>query len=225
MIPNFTEEQYKQAGCKDLLPLSCVNCSATFYNSKHQIYKAIKGFGGFKSNFCSTKCSGQHKLKTKSSIVSCHLCSKSFSRTNKRLKQSKLNFCSSSCSAKYYNARKVKGTRVSKLELFIQQKLSTLYPNLSIIYNSKEYINSELDIYIPSLNLAFELNGIFHYEPIYGDDKLKQIQNNDTRKFQACLEKGIELCILDTSKQSRFTESSSNIYITIITNIINNKLG
>ena len=38
-----------------------------------------------------------------------------------------------------------------------------------------EAINSELDVYVPSLNLAFELNGIFHYEPIYGEKKLNQI--------------------------------------------------
>jgi len=45
-----------------------------------------------------------------------------------------------------------------------------LYPDLVIHFNKKDAINSELDIYIPSLKLAFELNGIFHYEPIFGKE-------------------------------------------------------
>ena len=89
-----------------------------------------------------------------------------------------------------------------------------------MIFNGKDTINSELDIYIPSLKLAFELNGIFHYEPIYGKDKLQSIKNNDTRKFQACIEKGISLCIVDSSQQKRFSPKSSQKYLDIIVNII-----
>jgi hypothetical protein len=74
-----------------------------------------------------------------------------------------------------------------------------------------------------SLNIAFELNGIFHYEPIYGNDKLNKIQNNDMRKFQACLEHNIELCIIDTSQQKYFKESTSQKYLNIIVNILNEK--
>lgn len=87
----------------------------------------------------------------------------------------------------------------------------------------KDTINGELDIYIPSLKLAFELNGIFHYEPIYNQLQLEKTQNNDQRKFQACLEKGIELCIIDVSKQKYFKESTSQQYLKIITDIINQK--
>jgi hypothetical protein len=88
----------------------------------------------------------------------------------------------------------------------LQEKLTILFPSLDIHYNRKDAINSELDIYIPSLKLAIELNGIFHYEPIYDQDKLDQIQNNDHRKFQACAENGISLCIIDTSSLKYFKE-------------------
>lgn len=52
---------------------------------------------------------------------------------------------------------------------------------------------------------------------------LDRIQNNDSRKFQACLERNIELCIIDSSKQMRFTEKSSQQYLNIITDVINTK--
>ena len=117
------------------------------------------------------------------------------------------------------------GIRRSKLEAWLEIKLIEQYPNFEIQFNRKDAINSELDIYIPSLKLAFELNGIFHYEPIYGNDKLNQIGNNDNRKFQACIERGIELCIIDTSTQKNFKEKSSKKFLDIITSFIDNKLN
>ena len=135
------------------------------------------------------------------------------------------HFCSSSCAATYSNAHKTKGTRRSKLEVWLEAQLPLKYPDLVFHFNRKDAIDGELDIYIPSINLAFELNGIFHYEPIYGKDKLNQIRNNDTRKFQACIEKGIELCIIDTSKQTYFKEQTARKYLDIVTNIIDIKIG
>lgn len=92
-------------------------------------------------------------------------------------------------------------------------------------FNRKDAINAELDIYIPSLKLAFELNGPFHYEPIYESEKLAQIQNNDERKFQACLDKGIELCWIDTSTLKYFKPSNAGKYLDIITEVMNRKIG
>jgi hypothetical protein len=72
--------------------------------------------------------------------------------------------------------------------------------------------------------LAFELNGIFHYEPIYGQEKLNQIQNNDNHKFQDCLEEKIELCVIDKS-WIKYNKIQNFIKIlNIIENIIFNKL-
>jgi hypothetical protein len=87
-----------------------------------------------------------------------------------------------------------------------------LYPNLEIKYNSKEEIHSELDIYIPKYKLAFELNGIFHYEPIFGGQKLEQTQNNDKNKFQLCQENKISLCVIDTSSLKYFKEQNAEKY-------------
>jgi hypothetical protein len=96
---------------------------------------------------------------------------------------------------------------------------------MRIDFNKKTAIDSELDIYVDDLKFGVELNGIYHYEPIHGDVLLSKIQNNDNRKFQACLERGIELCIINTSSQKQFKPSSSSIYLNIITNIIDAKLS
>lgn len=111
------------------------------------------------------------------------------------------------------------------MEIFIKEALTGEFPNLEIHYNRKDTINSELDIYIPSFKLAIELNGIFHYEPIYGAEKLSKIQNNDTRKIQACIERGIEFCIIDVSNIKYFKIESSLKILDIIKRLIDLKLN
>jgi transposase-like protein len=158
-------------------------------------------------------------------VVQCKNCDKGFEKKSCEIKKTKNHFCCQSCAATYTNTHKTKGTRRSKLELWLEEQLTAIYPTLPIMYSDKTTINSELDIYIPSLSLAFELNGLFHYEPIFGEDKLNQIQNNDGRKFQACLEHNIELCIIDTSQHKYVKPSTSQKYLDVITKLVNYKLS
>lgn len=171
--------------------------------------------------FCDKFCKGRFEGIVQD--YKCGQCQKEFSRLISHRKDSKRVFCSGSCNASYYNAHKTVGTRRSKLEIYLEENLSLIYPNLIIHYNRTDTINAELDFYIPSLKLAFELNGIFHYEPIFGENKLKQTENNDKRKLQACLEKGIELCVVDSSKLRHFTENKAKEFLDIFIKIINLK--
>jgi hypothetical protein len=141
------------------------------------------------------------------------------------VRKTKNNFCCKSCAATYNNTHKTKGTRRSKLEMLIEQSIKSKFPELEFLFNDKTTIGSELDIYIPSLKLAFELNGIFHYEPIYGQEKFDQIQQNDTNKFQQCQRLGISLCIVDTSTHAYVTQKTSQKYIDIVYFVVGKHLS
>jgi hypothetical protein len=225
MITLFTNEEYENAKSSDLLPLKCELCGKIFYSTKKYIKCCFTNSNyKNKNRFCSNEC------KNKNNITSikkqCTNCNKEIYVTPSMLHKSKTNsfFCSKSCSAHYNNTHKKIGVRRSKLEMYIEEKLTEQYPNLDILYNSKKIINSELDIYIPSLKLAFELNGLFHYEPIFGNKKLELIKENDNNKFQKCQEQKISLCIIDTSSQKYFKEQTSIKFLNIIKNIIDEKL-
>lgn len=221
-----------QLKSKDFIELRCQTCKKSFQITKDRYQSNLceTKRGKQSGSFCSIKCSAVRQGINKYIDVPCSECGKNVHRRKSKHsknhpKSNKSNriFCSRSCAAKYNNAHKKHGCRRSKLEIYLESQLKIIYPKLDIHYNRKDAINSELDIFIPSLQLAFELNGPFHYEPIYGEEKLKQIKNNDNRKFQACLEKNIELCIIDVSKLSYFKKDKALNFLNIIINIINNK--
>lgn len=207
---------------RDKITLKCPSCDSIFSRTVKNL--SLPGKSKSKVYCCSSYCVSiaiEDVIK-----VDCKECGKSFGKRVSQIKKSNNNnFCSKSCAATFNNKNKTHGTRRSKLEVWLEKKLKGKYDSSFFEFNQKSAINSELDIYIPSLKLAFELNGIFHYEPIYSEEKLKQIQNNDNRKFQACIERGIELCIIDTSNQKYVKESTSTKYLDIICRVIDTKLS
>lgn len=214
MIKLYSEKEYSNAIYKDKLPLQCEYCNNIYYKSKNHIHTALSR--KYDPKYCSVQC----RIASGKQSVICKHCGRKFTKLTSQIKRTRNHFCSQSCAATYNNLHKCTGTRRSKLEVYLEQQLINKYPDMDFVFNDKYIIQSELDIYIPSLKLAFELNGIYHYEPIHGINKLSQIQNNDQNKFQKCQQANISLCIIDTSQQKRFTKNSSQKYLEIIVSII-----
>lgn len=209
--------------CMTYYTLQCLCCNKLFERESRNVASARKH--GTRDSFCSYRCHNIHQSKQIS--VPCGWCQKPILTKAFRLASSKSGhvFCNHHCAASYANTHKTTGNRRSKLEIWLEASLQELFPDQVIMFNNKEAINSELDIYFPELKLAFELNGIFHYEPIYGPDKLAQVQGNDHRKFQACAERGISLCVIDTSSQKYVKPSTSGKFLSIIKQLVDSKLA
>lgn len=212
-----SQYKFNNAGSRDLITLECFCCHKPYSKVKHLVQANIKHK---KQWYCSKRCQFSAQLRGKTQP--CSHCGSPVYKTPSDTRKNKSNrfFCGQSCAAKYNNTHKTTGTRRAKLERWIEEQLTILYPNLEIKYSFILPNCCELDIYIPSLSLAFELNGIFHYEPIFGIEKLNQIKNRDNRKFKHCLDHGISLCIIDTTKQKRFRPETSQEFLDIILNII-----
>jgi hypothetical protein len=212
-------EKIKTMSWASKIPIQCEYCNKISEKTKNTFCFSV-GIDESYKTFCNKRCVGlSNKHKTKQ--IKCKNCNNIFEK-RENLKRV---FCSLSCSGYYNNTHKKTGTRISKLEHWLKTQLIQKYPHKNILFNDKQTINSELDIYFPELKIAFELNGIYHYEPIHGEELLQRIKNNDNRKFQACLEKGIELCIIDTSKQKYFKEKTSKIYLDIICSVLERAEG
>jgi len=225
MIPFYTQEEFDNTKSREKLPLKCKQCGGIFYRRKHVIQEGLKHPKMQPKDFCCNICRAKYANRNNTIGVLCDQCNLFITKKKSDIRKTKHHFCSHSCSAKYHNSRKQTGTRKSKFEAWVEEQLVSLYPNLEFHFNKKDAILSELDIYIPSLKLAFEINGIFHYEPIFGQDKLSRIQNNERRKFAACAERGIGLCIIDTSSLNYFKPAKAQKFLDIITGIIDQTLS
>lgn len=166
----FSNKDYQEAKSSDKLPCKCYNCGEIFMCLKKLITHEISHNRG-RVKFCSQKCNNYYNNKILSQTVKCDECNTTFTKQLKEIKKSKNHFCSRSCNATFNNKNKSHGNRRSKLESYIEKQLSLLYPSLDIHFNRKDTIGSELDIFIPSLNVAFDLiylrhkwvhNGISH---------------------------------------------------------------
>ena len=206
------------------LKLTCHICEKAVIKKRRYVQKNRR-----RSNYvtCSSSCARQLSATGKNFVIrECPVCSKSvlisFSELNKS--KSKIVFCSHSCAAHYNNLSRPVGLRRSALEIWIESKLSKLYPNLIFHFNRKDTIGSELNIYIPQFKTAFELNGFFHYFRIkkdkYGSTILKRTKANDARKVTACKKARINLHVINTSRVGHFTFSKSNRILSKIVKLI-----
>ncbi len=216
---------FEEARSRALIPIQCPICKETFHLAKHHMQINLKR----KINpTCSRSCRNR-MIAPRRHKVPCTQCGDVMEKTDREIEGHKKkglvnHFCSSSCFGTYNNSNRTHGYRRSKLEAWMEEALKRRYPGLEVECNGKRAIGSELDFYIPSLKLAFELNGVFHYEPVYGDDTFEGIQRRDRNKFARCQELGISLCVIDVSKHRYFKEAYNLPYLKIVTDIIDSEI-
>ena len=136
-------------------------------------------------------------------------------------------YCTGSCRSTNLKlssyAHKAGGKSRSQIELFVEENLIKDFPHIKFVFNDKETIGSELDVYIPELKMAIEINGIIHYEPIYGQEKLTKVQNRDKQKMINCYNLGIELIVIPLGRKGLSKKQTQEIYNEIHSIIERNK--
>ena len=209
----ITLEQLDKLKSRELVALKCEQCNKNFFKPKNDVQCAIHKRSHNSCNFCSRSCTGKYKTIKLTTQTKCLNCNKEFTIKISVLKKSINHFCTSSCSASYRNKNKKSGYRRSKLEIYIEQQLKLDYPMLDIRFNDRS-IGYELDIYIPSLKLAFEINGIHHYKPIWKN--YKRTIEIDKEKLTTCLEHNIRLFVYDISTVKHFKPEIGLTYLNLI---------
>lgn len=168
---------------------TCEYCQKTY---KKETYD----FKRTKHDFCSKQCAGL--ARDKQLHTNCEICGKPTTVKQKDVKKSKSGkfFCSRSCAAIFNNKLKRKSRR-SKIEAKFYDLLVKEFPELDILSNDKTMLDGyEVDIAVPSIQLAIEWNGIVHFKPIYGQTKLDNIQNRDADKLKIAANKDINLIVI-----------------------------
>lgn len=222
--PKFCSRSCSDKSKISSIPMKCSHCGSPTSVTNYMYCKSKTG-RFFCSRSCAATYNNTNQRNQKNTALNCAQCNREMNVYNYTYKnsQTKRFYCSKKCAGIYNSTHKTYGYSRSKLEIWIENQLSVLLPNIVIEYNKRDVIDSELDIYIPSLKLAFEINGVYHYEPIHGLKLLEKTKTNDLKKAKSCAEIGIELRSIDTSKLKVYGERNYKPYLDMIIGVITSK--
>lgn len=195
-------KEFESLNRREFAKLQCLHCSQIFAIEKFRVERGVERGTG---KYCSQTCA-RHARRT-SQEVFCLNCKTLFRKHGIELKRTSKNFCSRSCSAQYNNRHKNLGSgRRSKAEEYLINLILQDFPELRVIQNDRSLLPSglEIDIVIPSLKFAIELNGPIHYLPIYGNLKLSKIQAADALKQTEIQHTGYNLIVINISSYGYF---------------------
>lgn len=109
----------------------------------------------------------------------------------------------------------------SKLEKFI---LNNLIKNKHKVEFHKEQILSntklQIDLFLPNINVAIEVDGPSHFAPVWGDEALKRNKTYDNKKTGLILGKGWKLIRIKQTKD--FSKTRAQIICDNLNNLLNN---
>lgn len=108
----------------------------------------------------------------------------------------------------------------SKLEKFILSKL--LENNYSVEFHKEQILSNtklQIDIFLPKQNVAIEVDGPSHFEPVWGEDSLNKNQKYDQKKTGLIIGKGIRL--IRIKQTSDFSKARANILSDKLLSLLN----
>lgn len=109
----------------------------------------------------------------------------------------------------------------SKLEKFLLDKLlDTGY--IVDFHKEQSLLNTKLqiDIFLPEYNIAIEVDGPSHFQPVWGEDALKRNKKYDNKKTGLILGKGLFLVRIKQSKD--FSPAKAQVIFEKLKDTINN---
>lgn len=98
----------------------------------------------------------------------------------------------------------------SKLEKFIFEKL--ISNGFKVVFHQEQTLANtklQIDLLIPSMNVAIEVDGPSHFLPVWGDDVLQKNKNYDNKKTGLILGKGLVLIRIKQTKD--FSKSRAQV--------------
>lgn len=237
---NYTEKKKQKHYCNRTCYFNDRRGKTTNYTNKKILVKCDKCGNDFKKyekqmlytdkNFCSSACNGEFYAETKIKKIElvCPVCKCIFLRRpcyiNYKKRFHANLFCSRKCTGYKLekNITKIKIEypklkRRSQIEYFIEEKIKNNFSDLSVYYNGS-YYGYELDLYFPFYNISIELNGPFHYIPIYSEESLIYTINRDKIRAHLCFEHNVTLHTIKLGRTRSIKEKE--YYWEIVKNII-----
>lgn len=107
----------------------------------------------------------------------------------------------------------------SKLEKFLLDKL--LNDNYKVVFHQEQFLSNtklQIDLFIPTMNIAIEVDGPSHFLPVWGEDALTKNKTYDSKKEGLILGKGLYLIRIKQVKD--FSKSRSEVTYSKLKQII-----
>lgn len=119
------------------------------------------------------------------------------------------------------NAVREASKKGSKLELYLLDKL--LKDGYKVDFHKEQTLSNtklQIDLFLPKLNIAIEVDGLSHFEPVWGSETLKRNKKYDNKKTGLILGRGLVLIRIKQIKD--FSKSRADVIYQELLNHIQN---
>lgn len=191
------------------------SCATTFNNSKRPKKNVEPKIKKKKLISVITKKGDKVEIvKNKLVTYKCPVCDKEEKVTEYIFHKKK--YCSGTCRNKINNLMLTGST--SKSEKYLLDEIKKEFPDILIKPNNRNVLNGlEIDIYLPTLKIGIEWNGIYHHKDVHKDGSYERIKNSDERKLKLADEKKINLIVInDLTSSPKFMKEKTNEIIEYI---------